>query len=179
MKLQERIPLNELYSREEEFSADLAEHLDALRVGQFEDAETEADVGARKADIVAAGEDGTLVVECQFGKADWDRWGRLEAYARLKEADVAVLVAEEFEALMIDACRLRGDFNSSINWYFIEAHANSHGELSFHHAVSPSKDVQTEKTADGEESEFWAPIRRGDYGELLPANLSRANMKVG
>ncbi len=167
MKLQQRKKLSELYNREEEFSADLAEHLDALRVGQFEDAETEANVGARKADIVATGEDGTLVIENQFDKANWDHWGRLEAYARLKEADVAVLVAEEFEELMIDTCRLRDDVDSSIDWYLIEAHANSHGELSFHHVVGPSKDIKTEKKAGSEESEFWAPIRRGEYGPLF------------
>ncbi|MDE0020924.1 MAG: hypothetical protein OXT69_06045 [Candidatus Poribacteria bacterium] len=167
MKLQERKSLNQLYNREEEFSADLADHLDALKVGQFEDAETEANVGARKADIVATGEDGTLVIENQFGKANWDHWGRLEAYARLKEADVAVLVAEEFEELMIDTCRLRDDVDSSIDWYLIEAHANSHDELSFHHVVGPSKDIKTEKTAGDEESEFWAPIRRGEYGPLF------------
>ena len=174
MKLQERKPLNQLYSREEEFSADLAEHLDALKVGQFEDAETEANVGARKADIVATGEDGTLVIENQFGKANWDHWGRLEAYARLKEADVAVLVAEEFEELMIDTCRLRDDVDSSIDWYLIEAHANSHDELSFHHVVGPSKDIKTEKTA-GEESEFWAPIRKGEYGALFKGKPIKRN----
>ena len=51
MKLQERIPLNQIYKNseqlyknpEEEFSDDLAEHLDALKVGRFEDAETEGE----------------------------------------------------------------------------------------------------------------------------------------
>ena len=43
--------------------------LDALNVGKFEDPETESNVGTRKADIVAVGEDGVLVVENQFGKA--------------------------------------------------------------------------------------------------------------
>ena len=69
-----------------------------------------------RADIVAVGEDGTLVVENQFGKADWDHWGRLEAYARLKEADAAVLVAENFEELMIVTCNLRNE-DSAISWY--------------------------------------------------------------
>ena len=68
---------------------------------------------------------------------------------------------------MIDTCRLRDDADSSIDWYLIEAHANSHGELSFHHVVGPSKDIKTEKTAGGEESEFWAPIRSGEYGPLF------------
>ena len=189
MKLQERKPLNQLYSREEEFSADLAEHLDALKVGQFEDAETEANVGARKADIVATGEDGTLVIENQFGKANWDHWGRLEAYARLKEANVAVLIAEVFEELMIDTCRLRDDVDSSIDWYLIEAHANSHDELSFHHVVGPSRNIKTEKTEGNEQREFWAPIQRGEYGTLfegmrldgnrLVKRLDRMLLKLG
>ena len=166
MNIQQRILLSDIYRREEDFSADLAENLDELKVGSFEDAGTESNVGTRRADIVAVGEDGTLVVENQFGKADWDHWGRLEAYARLKEADVAVLVAEDFEDLMIVTCRLR-DEDSTIDWYLIQAQANSHKELSFHHVVGPAIDIQTERKAEGEESEFWAPIRRGEFGELF------------
>ena len=165
MKLQETMPLSSIYT-EVEFSAALAKNLDALRVGRFEDAETESNVGTRRADIVAVGEDGTLVVENQFGKADWDHWGRLEAYARLKEADVAVLVAEDFEDLMIVTCRLR-DEDSTIDWYLIQAQANSHKELSFHHVVGPAIDIQTEKRAEGGYSEFWAPICNGEFGELF------------
>ena len=165
MNLQKSIPLSSIYNREEEFSIDLAGNLDALRIGKFEDVETEAAVGTRRADIVAVGEDGTLVIENQFGKADWDHWGRLEAYARLKEATVAVLVAESFEELMIVTCRLR-DEDSAVDWYLIQAQANSHDELSFHHIVGPAIDIQTEKT-DVEYSEFWEPIRNGELGELF------------
>ena len=166
MNLQTTIPLSSIYTREEDFSEDLADNLDALRIGKFEDAETESNVGTRRADIVAVGEDGTLVVENQFGKADWDHWGRLEAYARLKEADVAILVAEDFEELMIVTCRLR-DEDSSVDWYLIQAQANSHNELSFHHVVGPAIDIQTERKAEVGYSEFWAPIRNGEFGELF------------
>ncbi len=166
MKLQETKSLSDIYTREEDFSADLADTLDALNVGKFEDAETEANVGTRKADIVAVGEDGTLVVENQFGKANWDHWGRLEAYARLKEADTAALVAENFEELMIVTCNLRNE-DSNVDWYLIQAQANSHDELSFHHVARPAIDIQTEKKPEFVESEFWAPIRKGDYGELF------------
>ena len=166
MNIQQLIPLTDIYKREEDFSADLADNLDALRIGSFEDAETESNVGTRRADIVAVGEDGTLVVENQFGKADWDHWGRLEAYARLKKADVAVLVAEDFEELMIVTCRLR-DEDSTIDWYLIQAQANSHKELSFHHVVGPAIDIQIEKRDEGGYSEFWAPIREGKFGELF------------
>ena len=166
MNLQETKSLSDIYAREEDFSADLADTLDALNVGKFEDAETEANVGTRKADIVAEGEDGTLVVENQFGKADWDHWGRLEAYARLKEADVAVLVTEDFEELMIVTCNLRNE-DSNVNWYLIQAQANSHDELSFHHVARPAIDIQTEKKVDTGYSEFWAPIREGKFGEVF------------
>ncbi len=166
MNLQKTKPLSDIYTREEEFSADLADTLDALNVGKFEDAETEANVGTRRADIVADGEDGILVVENQFGKADWDHWGRLEAYARLKEADGAVLVAEDFEELMIVTCNLRNE-DSNINWYLIQAQANSHNELSFHHVARPAIDIQTEKHSEIGYSEFWAPIRNGEFGELF------------
>ena len=166
MNLQTTIPLSSIYTREEDFSADLADNLDALRVGSFEDPKTEASVGTRRADIVAEGEDGILVVENQFGKADWDHWGRLEAYARLKKAGVAVLVAEDFEELMIVTCRLR-DEDSTIDWYLIQAHANSHKELSFHHVAGPAIDIQTEKKSEVGYSEFWQPIRDGKYGELF------------
>ena len=166
MNLQQSIPLRDIYGNEEEFSAALANRLEALKVGKFEDAETEANVGTRRADIVAVGEDGTLVVENQFGKADWDHWGRLEAYARLKEADVAVLVAEDFEELMIVTCNLRNE-DSKVNWYLIQAQANSHSELFFNHVARPAIDIQTEKKGDIVYSEFWAPIREGKFGELF------------
>ena len=164
MKLQESIPLSDIYKREEDFSADLAKTLDVLNIGKFEDPETESNVGTRKADIVAVGEDGgKLVVENQFGKANWDHWGRLEAYARLKDAKVAVLVAENFEDLMIATCNLRNE-DSKVDWYLIRAQANTHKELSFHHVVSPAIDIQVESTAgaeySSEYSEFWEPIRR-------------------
>ena len=173
MNIQRLIPLSDIYNREEDFSADLAENLDELKVGSFEDAETESNVGTRRADIVAVGEDGTLVVENQFGKADWDHWGRLEAYARLKEADVAVLVAEDFEDLMVVTCRLR-DEDSTIDWYLIQAQANSHSELFFYHVVGPAIDIQTERQAEAGESEFWAPIRRGEFGDLFAGKPVRA-----
>ena len=54
-----------------DFSVDLADTLAALNVGSFEDVETESTVGTRRANIVAVGEDGTLVVKNQFGQADW------------------------------------------------------------------------------------------------------------
>ena len=159
MNLQELIPLSEIYPREEDFSDALADNLDALNVGSFEDVETESTVGTRRADIVAVGEDSTLVVENQFGKADWDHWGRLEAYARLKEAAVAVLVAEDFEELMITTCNLRNE-DSDIDWYLIQVAVNSHEELSFHPIAQPAIDIQVERKAGVEYSEFWEPIRR-------------------
>ena len=161
MRLQQSIPLSDIYRREEDFSDDLATTLHALKVGNFEEVETESRVGTREADIVADGADGTLVIENQFGKADWDHWGRLEAYARLKEATVAALVAESFEQLMMDTCSLRNE-DSEIGWYLIKAQANEHRELSFHHVVKPSVDIQAEKKADSEHSGFWEPIRAGD-----------------
>ena len=166
MNLQTTVPLSSIYTREEDFSTDLADNLDALQVGDFEDAETESTVGTRRADIVAVGVDGILVVENQFGKADWDHWGRLEAYARLKKATVAVLVAESFEELMIVTCRLR-DEDSAIDWYLIQVQANSHEELSFHQVIGPAIDIQTQRKAEAGYSEFWQPIRDGEYGELF------------
>ena len=161
MKLQKSIQLSSIYKWEEDFSADLANTLDALNVGKFEDPETESNVGTRKADIVAVGEDGVLVVENQFGRADWDHWGRLEAYARLKKATVAVLVAEDFEDLMIATCNLRNK-ESKINWYLIQSQANTHKELSFHWAAWPAPDIQTEKIIDPEYKEFWEPILQSE-----------------
>lgn len=158
MKLQQTKPLSNIYKREEAFSAALAKNLGALDIGSFEDAETESTVGTRRADIVATGESGILVIENQFGKADWDHWGRLEAYARLKKATVAALVAEDFEELMIVTCNLRNE-DSNIDWYLIKAEANSHGEVSFHHVVQPAIDIQTER-AGIEYSLFWEPIRK-------------------
>jgi len=170
MRLQQSIPLSDIYRREEDFSEDLAGTLDALKIGSFEDAETESNVGTRRSDIVAVGADGTLVIENQIGKADWDHWGRLEAYARLKGADVAALVAEDFEELMIVTCNLRNE-ESNTNWYLIQVKVNSHKELSFHHVARPAIDIQTEKQveeqSDLEYKEFWTPILQGELNELF------------
>lgn len=160
MNLQQIKPLSEIYNREEDFSADLAENLDALKVGNFENPKMEVNVDTLKADIVAEGVDGTLVVENQFGKANWDHWGRLEAYVRFLEGTVAVLVAEDFVDLMITTCRLRNN-ESKVNWYLIEVKANSHCELSFRHVAWPTIDP------DVEYSEFWQPIRDGVFGNLF------------
>ena len=175
MNLQQLIQLSDVYSSEEEFSDDLADNLDVLNVGAFEDVEREANVGTREADIVAIGEDGILVVENQFRKADWDHWGRLEAYARLNEATVAVLVAEGFEGLMIETCRLRNE-ESEIDWYLIQAQANSHKEFFFQHMVGPTLDIRVERKTSTEYSEFWAPIReRGLFaGKQAPINRAGA-----
>ncbi len=175
MNLQQLMPLLNVYPSEEEFSDDLADNLDVLNVGTFENVEREANVGRREADIVAVGEDGILVVENQFGKANWDHWGRLEAYARLKEAAVAVLVAEDFEGLMIETCRLRNE-ESEIDWYLIQAQANSHKECFFQHIVRPTLDVRVERETSTEYSEFWAPIRKQGLfaGKQVPINMAGA-----
>ena len=166
MKIQQLMPLSDIYNREEEFSTDLADNLDALGIGSFEDAKTESNVNKRRADIVAVGEDGILVVENQFGEADWDHWGRLEAYARAQDTTAAALVAESFEDLMIVTCNRRNE-ESNINWYLIQAQVNSHGEFSFHHVARPAIDIQIGPATDVEYSEFWAPIRGGEHGELF------------
>jgi len=158
MKLQKYKKLSSMYRREEDFSSDLTNHISELNVGDFEDAETESKVGTRKADIVATGDDGILVIENQFGKADWDHWGRLEAYARLKEANIAMLIAENFEELMIVTCNLRNE-DSDIDWYLVQAQVNAHDEFSFHKIARPAIDVQTERK-NIEYSEFWEPIRK-------------------
>ena len=192
MNLQRTIPLSQIYEREEHFSTALADNLDVLKVGKFAGAETESKVGRRRADIVAVGETGTLVVENQFGKADWDHWGRLEAYAHAKKATVAALVAESFEDLMIVTC-WRHNEDSSIDWYLIQAQANAHEELSFHHIVRPidiqtekadveysrpAIDIQTEKAgkkAGVEYSEFWEPIRREGLFAGKPVPITNEN----
>ena len=185
MNLQKTISLSSIYKREEDFSTDLADNLDTLKVGKFEDVETESNVGKRRADIVASGEDGILVVENQFGKADWDHWGRFEAYARLKKANVAALVAEDFEELMIVTCNLRNE-DSDIGWHLIQAQANSHKELSFYHVVRPSIDIQVERTSGVGHSEFWAPIREGNgvfVGKPVPIRhegwISKSTRNIG
>ena len=166
MNIQQLIPLSDIYKREEDFSAALADNLDALEIGEFEDVETEFNINKRRADIVAVGVDGILVIENQFGKADWDHWGRLEAYARSRDATVAALVAESFEDLMIVTCNRRNE-ESNIDWYLIQAQVNSHEEFSFHHVVRPAIDIQIGPGTDVEYSEFWEPIRNGELGELF------------
>jgi len=158
MKLQTYKKLSSIFRREEDFSLALVKHISELGVGDYEDAETESRVGTRRADIVATGNDGTLVIENQLGKADWDHWGRLEAYTRLKEANVALLIAEDFEELMVVTCNLRNE-DSNIDWYLIKVQVNEHDEVSFHHIARPAIDIQTEKKHT-DYSEFWEPVRK-------------------
>ena len=169
MNIQETMPLSSIYT-EVEFSAALADNLDALNLGEFEDVETEFNVNKRRADIVAVGVDGVLVIENQFGTANWDHWGRLEAYARSRDATVAALVAESFEDLMIVTCNRRNE-ESNIDWYLIQAQVNSHEEFAFHHVARPAIDIQIGPATDVEYSEFWAPIRSGELGELFAGKL--------
>ena len=173
MKIQQLISLREIYKEpdsrqaEKAFSADLADNLDVLNLGEFEDrVETEFNVNRRRGDIVAAGVDGGLVIENQFDEANWDHWGRLEAYARTQNATVAALVAERFEDLMIVTCNRRNE-ESNISWYLIQAQVNSHEEFSSHHVARPARDIQIGPATDVEYSEFWAPIRDGEYGKLF------------
>ena len=166
MKLQQLIPLSDIYNREEEFSEALADNLDALNFGEFEDVKTEFNVNRRRADIFAVGVDGVLVVENQFGEANWDHWGRLEAYARSRNATIAALVAESFEDLMIVTCNRRNE-ESNIDWYLIQVQVNSHEEFSFHHVARPAIGIQIGQVVDVEYREFWQPIRDGEFGELF------------
>ena len=174
MKTPKYVNLNKVYSREETFNKELSKNLSLLNAGRFNDeSQVEALVGTRKADIVAKGDDGTLVVESQFGKADWDHWGRLEAYARIKEANTAVLVAEKFEPLMIETCDLRNQQDRAIDWYLIKAFVTEDKLHIFHTVAGPAIDIQTERTG-AEYSEFWAPIReKGLFaGKPVPAGDS-------
>ncbi len=159
MKAPKYIELGRVYKKEEEFSIALSKNLSLLEIGKFEDEiEVEALVGTRRADIVASGNDGTLVIENQFGKADWDHWGRLEAYARIKEANTAALIAEEFEPLMIQTCDLRNQQDSAIDWYLIRARVTEDKLHIFQTDSGPAIDIQAERTKV-EYSEFWDPIR--------------------
>ena len=162
MRLLELKPLSDIYAREEDFTTDLAENLSVLGLGDFENVETEVYVGPRKADIIASGEDGVLVVENQFCEANWDHWGRLECYGRLSDATVAALVAEKFEELMIETCRLRNQVDDMTEWYLFQVIADTCDKLHFIPKCTPRStspiglqhDAHTEKYA-----EFWEPIR--------------------
>lgn len=157
MKPQVFKPIQSAYKREEDFNRALSENLRMLGIGDFDDYEVEAMVGTRRADIVAKNGEEILVIEVQYGKADWDHWGRLEAYARLKEATHAVLIAEDFEELMIVTSQLRNQ-DSNIGWYLIKAYLNQHDEFLFIHVEKPAIDIQTERQ-NIDYSEFWQPIR--------------------
>ena len=173
MRLQQVIELHEIYSHENDFTNELAEELSVLGLGDFEDVETQSSVGTRRADIVARGEAGTLVVEVQFGKADWDHWGRLEGYAQFNNATVAALLAEDFEDLMIDTCRSRNE-DGEIGWHLIQAGANSHRELFFcHRDVSAPRPSYTNN--QNLYTEFWEPIRsdRHNLFSGVPVSVSQ------
>lgn len=199
MKGQELKPLSEIYDREEDFSAALSENLDLLKLGTFTDVQLEASTDNRSADIVAVGSysEDKLVIENQFGKADWDHWGRLEGYARHHNATIGVLIAEDFEHLMILACRER-NIESPIRWYLIQVKVNNHDEFYYHNVVEPTSadvDAANERLRrrifriktpkhplKGEgDTAFWQPIRDDTSGLFagrpLGSNNSRGIVK--
>ena len=53
------------------------------------------------------------------------------------------------------------------NRYPIQAPVNSHDELTFHNVARTAIDSQTEKKPEIKYSEFWAPIRNGEFGKLF------------
>ena len=173
MRLQQVIELREIYNHEDDFTNELAEELRVLGLGDFDDVETQSSVARRRADIVARGEANTLVVEVQFGKADWDHWGRLQGYSQFNNATEAALVAEDFEDLMIDTCRSRNE-DSEIGWHLIQAGANSHRELFFcHRDVSAPRPSYTNN--QNLYTEFWEPIRsdRHNLFSGVPVSVSQ------
>ena len=169
--------LSDIYDREEDFSAMLSKHLDRLGLGRFTDIQLEVPTDNRIADIVATRNysDERLVIENQFGNADWDHWGRLEGYARHHDVTIAVLIAEGFEHLMILACRER-NIESPISWYLIQIEVTIRDEFLFRNIVEPTStdlDAANERLrrrifrikppklyAKGEgDTAFWQPIR--------------------
>ena len=175
MRLLELKPLSDIYAQEEDFTADLAENLSVLGLGDFEDVETEVYFGPRKADIIATGEDGVLVVENQFGKADWDHWGRLECYARLSDATVAALVAEDFEELMIETCRLRNQVDTMTEWHLFQLIANTCDKLHFIRLYT-SLSASSNNSPPNEYTEFWAPIRSDRSTPFAGSSLNRTQL---
>ena len=80
---------------------------------------------------------------------------------------------------MIETCRLRNE-ESKINWYLIQAQANSHKEFFFQHIVGPTLDIRVGETST-EYSEFWAPIRKQEgpfAGKQVPINRAGAIAKT-
>ncbi len=184
--------LSELYDREEDFSAMLSKNLDQLNLGRFTDAQLEVSTDNRSADIVATGSysDEKLVIENQFGNADWDHWGRLEGYARHHDATIAVLIAEDFEHLMIFVCRER-NIESPISWYLIQIQVTTRHEFLFRNVVEPTS---TDLDAANErlrrrifrikspispkpkgDAAFWQPIREDEKCIFAGKSLAPTN----
>ena len=167
--------LSDIYDREEGFSEALSKNLEQLDLGKFTDVQCEVATDNRSADIVAVGSysDEKLVIENQFGNADWDHWGRLEGYARHHDATIAVLIAESFEHLMILACRER-NIESPISWYLIQIQVTTRNEFLFRNVVEPTSTdldaanerlrrrifrIKPPKSSPKGDTAFWQPIR--------------------
>ena len=104
MKLQERKLLSSIYTREEDFSADLADNLDTLNVGEFEDVvETEFNVNRRtESDYLYEYNDSPKQIRVKFpvldkGKNNQDDWDEIrealvtmgtDIYNKINESDL-------------------------------------------------------------------------------------------
>ncbi len=168
MRIAKRQPLSDYYNREADFSAALSkrETLKQIGLGDFTMIEREVSTAGMVVDIVAYNTNQVLVIENQFGQPDWDHWGRLECYAYYHNANMAALIADDFQPLMIDVCRRR-NMVSDIRWYLISTYIDLHEEHHFNIVAQPSKDpleIMSPHSADRKimnrvDPIFWQPIR--------------------
>ena len=168
MRIAKRQPLSDYYNLEADFSAALSkrETLKQIGLGDFTMIEREVSTAGMVADIVAQNNNQVLVIENQFGHADWDHWGRLEGYAYYHNANMAALIADDFQPLMIDVCRQR-NMASDIQWYLITVYIDLHEEHHFNIVAQPSKNslemmaptIANRKIISRADPIFWQPIR--------------------
>ena len=108
-----KVQIRDVWGREPEFSAWLAEEANLAKLGEkigvsLVADETEADVGDFSADIVAH-EDETnkvVIIENQYEKTDHDHLGKILTYAAGKDAKLLVWITEE----------VRDEHRAAVEW---------------------------------------------------------------
>lgn len=95
------LSINNVFSREEEFSDWLVENIEVLgeKIGiELEDIKREYQIGNYFADILARDTNsGTrVIIENQFGKTNHDHLGKILTYASGANAKIMVWIAEKF-----------------------------------------------------------------------------------
>lgn len=144
--------VQELFDREEDFSVWLAENIREY-IGKgvlgvdFDDHKYETEYSvpdSRNADILLniSRTKHQVVIENQFGSADFDHFGRLQFYRYHTDSDIAILIARDFTSAFQSMIRDANRRSDQARYFAVSMHSirvdNSKPAIQFNHRTGRS-----------------------------------------